>query len=702
MVLSVAVQATDISVYQQKINEVTLESRYKGRDAINEITAISDSGRHIDLSVKETDMYILIPTGQIKKWMNTMRPDGSWGDIDYHDQGRSSWHPSNHVLRLYHFTKSYYSDESPLNHSSDLMKCILSGLEYWFRTEPVCPNWWFNEIGINKAFGPMILLLDHDLTEEQRSKAVKQLSRSAFGRTGQNKVWLAGNVAYKAILQKDMALLKQAHDTIISEIFITTAEGIQPDFSYHQHGPQLQFGNYGLAYASSMSYWLNIFNGTDLAFPEKDIKILQSYFLKGLNQVIWKGYMDLSACGRQLFKGAQRGKALAFESVLADMKDVSQSSSLDNQVSSRYYYRSDFLSHKGNDWYVSVKMSSPRVIGTESGNGENLKGYYLADGVTSIMRKGDEYENIYPLWDWRKLPGATIPQSNEPLPQLTWDGYRNQSDFVGGVSDGKMSVAAFYLQRDGVSAKKAYFVFPDQMICLGTEIQTKRRQRLLTTVNQAWKRGDIVLYQSGREWLSPDHSRMSLNAPVTIYHAGLVYHIHQAGNVNVSSKNRQGNWHEIATFYDTTTIEKPVFTLDLQDQSGSYAYSVSPADTKEKAKEMMNNISYSILRNDKDCQAVTCEDAIQAVFYSSGSLNLSKDVILKVNTSGTYICIPSKTGWQLIVSDPTQQLEQVSFSLSGRYKEGTYNQSDKTTSFSFKLPAKEKAGDSLKIFCKRR
>ena len=76
------------------------------------------------------------------------------------------------------------------------------------------------------------------------------MKASEFGRTGQNKVWLAGNVMTRALLQNDRQLVKAARDTIASEIFVGREEGIKSDWSFHQHGPQQQFGNYGMSFLS--------------------------------------------------------------------------------------------------------------------------------------------------------------------------------------------------------------------------------------------------------------------------------------------------------------------------------------------------------------------------------------------------------------------------------------------------------------------
>lgn len=89
---------------------------------------------------------------------------------------------------------------------------------------------------------------------------------SRIGKTGQNRVWLAGNVIYKALLGGNEAELESARNVIASEIYLTMKEGIQPDYSYHLHGPQLQFGNYGLAYALNMTYWALCFSEYEVCF----------------------------------------------------------------------------------------------------------------------------------------------------------------------------------------------------------------------------------------------------------------------------------------------------------------------------------------------------------------------------------------------------------------------------------------------------
>jgi len=59
-------------------------------------------------------------------------------------------------------------------------------------------------------------------------------------------------------------------------------------------------------------------------------------------------------------------------------------------------------------------MSSTRVIGAELVNSENLSGITPPTARCISNREGDEYEDIFPVWDWRKLPGITCAQFAPP------------------------------------------------------------------------------------------------------------------------------------------------------------------------------------------------------------------------------------------------------------------------------------------------
>ena len=218
---------------------------------------------------------------------------------------------------------------------------------------------------------PTLILMDGDLPPKTRASAIEQiLGRSQMGMTGQNKVWVAGIAFMKGLLTEDLALMQTARDAIFSELKITTDEGVQPDFSFHQHGPQQQWGNYGASFGQDILQWSAIFRDTRFALSADQWNILCDYLTEGSAWIIWRNQMDISGCGRQIFPGCQPGKGQGILRQLQELKrlDPSQSAKVDIILNSqhdenllvghKHYWRSDISVHRRPNWYASVKMSS--------------------------------------------------------------------------------------------------------------------------------------------------------------------------------------------------------------------------------------------------------------------------------------------------------------------------------------------------------
>ena len=137
--------------------------------------------------------------------------------------------------------------------------------------------------------------------------------------TGYRWLFGKGNVLIRALLQNDADLVKAARDAIASEIVLGRKEGIKDDWSFHQHGPQQQFGNYGLSFVTGMSFFFQLFKDTDYEFTGQQREILVSLIDKGYRWVIWNRYMDVSSLGRQFFHNAQIHKAYSLAFAAEDM-----------------------------------------------------------------------------------------------------------------------------------------------------------------------------------------------------------------------------------------------------------------------------------------------------------------------------------------------------------------------------------------------
>lgn len=676
-----------------------------GASADARSTVVQDSADTISVKPVDQSMAELLQMRRInyrraEKLVNSVQPDGSWPDINYQDSKPSGWEPARHLDRLFLLTRVYLEGDSPLRKSEALSEVLHRAMGFWFKKDLVCRNWWFNQIGGPKTMGPVFIMLEDELTEEERTAAVAMMSRAKFGLTGQNKVWLAGNVFFRAVLTRDEALARQARDVILSELVMRSGqEGVQADYSYHQHGPQQQFGNYGLAYINSMSYWGLMFSGTDLALNGQQVGLLRSLLLEGYDWIVWRGQFDLNGLGRQLFKKAQKGKALSVAKVMRSMCLIDPGHQLqyfafidrnwgaqsgNGLLGSRHYWRSDLTVHRNAGWQASIKMSSRRVIGVEAGNNENLKGYYLGDGATYIQRTGQEYAEIFPIWDWRAVPGVTCYQSDEPLPVLGWKGYRNGSDFSGGVSSGLLNVTSTHVDRDGLSARKSWFFIDNVLICLGAGICSSNHLEVATSVNQCHLKGDVIYSDGVVQQLVPGGS-FTADAIRWVHHDGVGYRFLKQGTVALSSLLQEGDWHDIAGFYASVEEKGAVFKLSLHHgpvpQNGTYAYAVQPGCS---VQDLDVPLAVHVVVNSSACQAVASQGALLVAVHQPSTLSVSPFGRVGFESPGLYVFEKSSDAWTVSCADPTQLLTGMSLVLNGE-------------SFKAVLPSGEMRGSKARL-----
>ena len=233
-----------------------------------------------DQNIVELYQRFPVTTEEIELLVSTLGPNGAWPDIDYQDKKRSGWEPKKHTERILKLARYYYESRVfyPERLTDSLLRTIHCSLAFWFHRDFSCLNWWYNQIGVPKTLGTAFLLLEDELSADEKMYAIREMKYSRFGMTGQNKVWLAGNVLIRGLLEEDYALVEAARDTIVSEIVLGKPEGIKSDWSFHQHGPQQQMGNYGLSFLSNMCMYVELFAKTPLAFSSGQQNDLFSFF----------------------------------------------------------------------------------------------------------------------------------------------------------------------------------------------------------------------------------------------------------------------------------------------------------------------------------------------------------------------------------------------------------------------------------------
>ncbi|WP_418262582.1 polysaccharide lyase 8 family protein [Flavobacterium faecale] len=640
------------------------------------------------------------------KLISAIDEKGRWENIDYTSTRRSAWPVLGHLNNLQVLIKAYRTKSSSFYNDKALSQKIKLALNYYLDNDFQSDNWWYSQIGSPNKLSPILVTMEDEMTPEQLAKAIKLMSRAKIGMTGQNKIWLSGNVMIKSLLLRNIDSVAIASNTIKNELKVTAGEGIQQDASYHQHGKQLQFGNYGMHYLEDMVKWMAILKGTPFAFDQEKIVILRDYVLNGQQWVFYKKAMDISGCGRQLFRGAPEAKkdtmryqmkhlALIDTDFAKQYEDVNDYSKTNGD---KFFWRSDFHVNRTPNYYFSVKTCSSRVLGAESANSENLLGYYMGDGVTFLYQTQEEYQDIFPFWDWKKLPGTTLKQDDKPLPVLTAKGYSIDSDFVGGVSDGQNGISVMCYNRDGLQANKSWFMFNNKIICLGNGIKTSEKVAVATTINQTYLKGQVVV--KTKKGVKNLLGNQIIDNPNWILHDNVGYIFPNGGKLNLEAQTVEGSWSRVAASYPDEKIKAKIFKLwldhEVQPTNGNYAYIMVPNADKEILAKMEKKSEFEI-QNNLDYQSVITKDGelMGIVFYKAskvpflGGIEVDSPCVMMIEKSGKEVTIS--------LADPTHQLGEIVVTLSGKYIAENAISKNGITKVKAELPKKLYAGSAAKI-----
>ena len=393
-----------------------------------------------------------------------------------------------------------------------------------------------------------------------------------------------------------------------------------------------------------MGFYSELFAGTSLAFNTEQQRILVSLLLNGYRWIVWRGYWDVNALNRQLFHSADIHKSF---NLLFAANSLLKSSSPEEATAIKAFIEANFLSaHKENQfvgnkhfddsdltihrtpyWMASVRMASERVIGVEQVNEDNLQGYYMADGALYVYARGDEYHNIFPFWNWRRVPGITTYESSAPIPNANSKAAGNRSSLVGGVSDGKQGITAMVLNRNGLTAHKSWVFTDEYVLCMGSNIHSDSTAAIVTTIDQRLAKGRLRCYPDQR-----------------YYHDRTGYIVLQADSCVVETEKREGQWCDVMGMYKPKMLENNVFSMYIKHRQGTlsgYEYVLLPATTPEKVKAF-DATQFRILRNDEKVQAVVVGDKCFLAIYQKTDIQLGNGITLHIEEPGTYIaCIGS-------------------------------------------------------------
>jgi len=575
--------------------------------------------------------------GQAAEYRDRLDGDGSWDDIDYAGQTTTHWKPAEHLKRLDAMSRAWATPGAPRRGDPVLLEAIGRALDCWLRLDPR-RWWWWDAIGAPGLLSRIMLMLGDELTPAQLETGTARLERAGLGGTGQNLVWQAEITARRAVLRRDPDLLRAAFEHIASEVRTTRAEGIQPDLSFHQHGPLLYNHGYGAGFAVDNARLAGLTAGTPFAYAEQKVRLVASYILDGSQWLAHGRHPDFGAVGRQItrqgedasYLGRAAGYMLALDSgrqrefeALRARVNGDHSTPL---VGNRHFYCSDVMVHHRPGWYMSARMYSTRTCNTDSLSGcdEGCLSHYLAEGATCIMRHGREYADLYPVWDWQRIPGTTVElaphQPGEPQRQ-------NTTPFAGGVSDGSCGAAGFALEREALTARKGWFFFSDSVCCLGSGIACASSRAVVTTVNQCRQAGPATFGNSAVGSCDGEERQETVR---WVRHDGVTYVFPRPTQVRLSCRRQEGSWQRISRQRSANRVAADVFALEVPHGSGAsgatYAYGVVPDAAAGEPGGARAAAPFEVLANTESLQAVrhAGDGVTGAICYGAGEWSVGE------------------------------------------------------------------------------
>lgn len=636
---------------------------------------------------------------EVEAILARMTPDGSFSDINYDDLSRTAGFPHRrHTLDLVHLAKAYKSRASKFYKSRKVRGSIITSLTYWVDHDFFGDNWHDNQISTPTNLVNLMLVIGEELPEHLVSKAQPIISRANMNASGArpsgDRIVIAGILAKNLLFLGDRTGFDNVIRIIEGEVkFSTGKRGMQHDYSFHHRIDRVNnTTSYGYGkYANVFGEWSYYVAGTRYAFSLEKIQQLVDYYLDGVyKQLVYGIYIDVSVKNRSISQKAnfEPQGVTEIERLLIstdyrrkELEEIIRLRKGEEKPSksfSKFFWQTEHFVFQRPNFYTTVRMFSRRNRNMEEPyNGPGKTTHHRADGTNYLMLRGDEYHNIWPVYDWQKISGTTIMQKPAlPGPdKIQMDGL---TDFVGAVTDGLYGAVAFDFQspHDLLKAKKSWFFFDEEYVCLGTGINSRPGLPVVTTVNQALLRGDVTVMEKGEtKKLSPGNR--GLTEVSWVYHDKVGYIFPESAAVEVSNEVKEGRWSDITDQKNISTevVRMEVFSLLIDHgkspDSASYQYIVVPSVTEQELEQTAGkNRNIEILSNSEKIQAVRNSKLgiSQIAFYHAGEVEIKKGLKLRMDSPGmAMLRMEGEQVKELTLSDPSRKLSRVIVTLSGNY-----------------------------------
>ena len=567
----------------------------------------------------------------------------------------------------------------------------------YFYTNP--QDWWYWEIGIAFALDKIVVMLYDHLSSEQITNymnAVNHYSPEVYTSSiipnshmvGANRISKCEIVGLRAIIVKDPVKLQEASDGLNDVLKYTTGDalsyttdrdGFYTDGSFIQHGYYPYAGSYGKILMSDISDILWLLSGSAWDNNSPDKGNVYQWIFDTFNPNMFKGEIFASVRGRDISRPASQAStgfdiisslftlieitsnqyADEFKSIAKyhlqngyqdsylrtcgiwyvnkakNILDDTQVIPAPELIGNYQFYNQDRIMHRSQGWAFDIAMHSNRIASSESFSGENLKGWYTADGMTYLYTKPSDYAfNFWPTVDPHRLPGITVDRyTSRPN---AGSGHTSPNPWAGGVSlEGKYGSAGMdFRQHDSqatpamdLSVKKSWFMFDDEIVSLGTGINSKSGRIIETVVDNRLlnSQGNNPLTVNGIAKHSAVGWSETMDNVSWIHLDGTGgYVFPDSTSLNGLRERREGSYYDINQLY--YNMVKDEFNKTVQGSAWTWVREDSDRHSLSGATLDITTCQGSLEGTVNTAKNIMLTGAPQYDFYSDTKLDFSPSV----------------------------------------------------------------------------
>jgi len=585
-------------------------------------------------------------------------------------------------------------------------------------------NWWTWEIGVPLELNDVTVLMYNDLTTTQISNYMAAIARNTpnVSTSGANRIWKATVVAVSGVILKDSAKLANARDGL-SNVFTyasaTGTDGFYRDGSFIQHGYAPYTGGYGKDLLINLSDVMYLLSGSTWAVTDPNAANVYRWIYDSYEPLIYKGAIMDMVRGREISRSytsdhdaghavirgiirvsqfAPAADANAFRGMVKYwlQSDTSRnfyaSESINmivlaKQIVSTATSRGELVKHKNYPvmnrtvhlrpgFGVGLATSSNRIYNFEYVNFENRRAWYTSNG-TLFLYNNDlaQYSGSY----WATVNAYRMPGTTEDTISKgngTGASYLSPSTWAGGTEllglygiqgmeyDAYGNNPADATTYSSLTAKKSYFMFDDEIVAVGSDINSTDNRTIETTVENR------KLNSAGNNALTVNGTAKSTALGWTESMTGVNW-AHMAGSVSGSDigyyfpggtslkgirETRTGNWNALNGGESNAAVTSNFLTLWMDHganpSSASYQYVLLPNKSSSQVSAYAASPNVSILEKTGDAHAVK-ENSLNII-----GVNFWKDMVKTVsgitsNKKASVMTRETSSDLEIAVADPT-------------------------------------------------